>query len=55
VAALILAGLGLMSGAASVGALTTMAAIALTNAMVWCGRLHLRLLKPALEAREATT
>jgi uncharacterized membrane protein len=49
-AALILAGLGVISGAVSLGALATMASIGCTNALVWYGRLHLRVLKPALEA-----
>jgi uncharacterized membrane protein len=49
-AALILAGLGLMAAATSLGALATIAAIGGTNALVWYGRLHLRLLKPALES-----
>lgn len=50
VAAALLAGLGLMSGAASVGALLALISIGLMNALVWYGRLHYRLLKPALEA-----
>lgn len=45
----ILAGIGLMSGAASIGALLTICTIGLVNALVWYGRLHYRLLKPALE------
>jgi uncharacterized membrane protein len=49
VAAALLAGLGLMAGAASVGAVITMVTIGLVNALVWYGRLHYRLLKPALE------
>lgn len=49
-AAALLAGLGLMSGAASLGALLSLISIGLTNALVWYGRLHYRLLKPALEA-----
>ncbi|HZK99364.1 MAG TPA: DUF1700 domain-containing protein [Caulobacteraceae bacterium] len=49
VAALILAGLGLMAGAASLGAVAAIGAIGFTNALVWYGRLHLRLLRPALE------
>jgi uncharacterized membrane protein len=53
VAALILAGLGLMAAAAALGALTTMGAILCTNALVWYGRLHLRLIKPALEPQGA--
>lgn len=49
-AAAILAGIGLMSAAASGGAVLTIVSIGLTNALVWYGRLHYRLLKPALEA-----
>jgi uncharacterized membrane protein len=45
----IFAGLGLMGGSASVGALLTIVTIGLVNALVWYGRLHYRLLKPALE------
>jgi len=49
VAAALLAGLGLMAGATSVGAIVTLVTIGLVNALVWYGRLHYRLLKPALE------
>lgn len=49
VVAVMFAGLGLMAGAASAGAILTMIGIGLTNALVWYGRLHYRLLKPALE------
>ena len=45
----ILAGIGIMAGATSGGALLTIVAIGLMNALVWYGRLHYRLLKPALE------
>jgi uncharacterized membrane protein len=47
--ALVLTGLGLMASAASLSALTAIACIGCANALVWYGRLHLRLLKPALE------
>lgn len=47
--AAVLGGLGLMAGAASGGALLTIVCIGLMNALVWYGRLHYRLLKPALE------
>lgn len=50
VGAAILAGIGLMSGSASAAAVLTIVSIGLTNALVWYGRLHYRLLKPALEA-----
>ena len=45
----ILAGLGLMAGATSAGALLAVVTIGLINAIVWFARLHYRLLKPALE------
>nr|MDQ2861837.1 DUF1700 domain-containing protein [Pseudomonadota bacterium] len=48
VAALLLGGLGLMAAAAAVAAAATLVTIGLINALVWYGRLHLRLLKPAL-------
>jgi uncharacterized membrane protein len=47
--AALLGGLGLMAGATSIGALLTIVCIGLLNALVWYGRLHYRLLKPALE------
>jgi uncharacterized membrane protein len=46
----VLAGIGVMAGSASGGALLTIVSIGLMNALVWYGRLHYRLLKPALEA-----
>lgn len=48
-AAAILLGLGLMSGATAVAAVLTLITIGLVNALVWYGRLHYRLLRPALE------
>ena len=45
----VLAGIGVMAGSASGGALLTIISIGLINALVWYGRLHYRLLKPALE------
>lgn len=47
--AALLAGIGLMSGATAGGALLALISIGLMNALVWYGRLHYRLLKPALE------
>lgn len=47
--AALLGGLGLMSGAASAGAVLTIVTIGLVNLLAWYGRLHYRLLKPALE------
>jgi uncharacterized membrane protein len=52
-AAAILAGIGLMTGAASLGAVLSIVTIGLVNALVWYGRLHYRLLKPALEPQVA--
>ena len=49
--AAILAGIGLMTGATAVAALLALAGIGLVNALVWYGRLHYRLLQPALEPR----
>ncbi|THD71922.1 DUF1700 domain-containing protein [Phenylobacterium sp.] len=47
--AAVLAGIGLMAGAASMGAVLAIITVGLVNALVWYGRLHYRLLKPALE------
>jgi uncharacterized membrane protein len=47
---LMLAGLGVMAGSISGGAVLTLVTIGLMNALVWYGRLHYRLLKPAIEA-----
>jgi uncharacterized membrane protein len=49
----ILAGIGLMSGAVSVGAVLAMVTIGLVNLLVWYGRLHYRLLTPALEPQSS--
>ena len=51
--AAVLAGIGLMTGATSLAAVLAMATIGLVNALVWYGRLHYRLLKPALEPQTA--
>ncbi|MGV3578861.1 DUF1700 domain-containing protein [Brevundimonas sp.] len=53
--AAILAGLGLMAGATSAGALLAVVTIGLVNALVWFARLHYRLLKPALEPQSNAT
>ena len=47
--AAVLVGVGLMAGATSFGAVLTIVTIGCVNALVWYGRLHYRLLKPALE------
>ena len=48
-AAAILAGIGLMTGAASLGAVLSIVTIGLVNALVWYSRLHYQLIEPALE------
>jgi len=48
-AALILAGLGLIGAGAFAGSVAGIGAILCTHALVWYGRLHLRILQPALE------
>ncbi|MFN3857165.1 MAG: DUF1700 domain-containing protein [Caulobacter sp.] len=47
----VLAGVGLVAGATSGGALLTLLCVGLVNALVWYGRLHFKLLKPALDGR----
>jgi uncharacterized membrane protein len=47
-AAALLGGLGVMSGATALGAVVVLICIGIVNALVWYGRLHYRLLKPAL-------
>jgi uncharacterized membrane protein len=47
-AAAILGGLGVMSGATALGAVVILVTVGIVNALVWYGRLHYRLLKPAL-------
>jgi len=46
--AAILGGLGVMSGATALGAVVALVTIGIVNGLVWYGRLHYRLLKPAL-------
>jgi uncharacterized membrane protein len=53
VAVALLGGIGLMALAASAGAILTLVVIGLVNALVWYGRLHYRLLKPAIEPQNA--
>jgi uncharacterized membrane protein len=50
-------GLGIMAASVCGGSITTLVSYGLINALVWYGRLHYRLLKPAIEptAREAVT
>ena len=47
----VLAGVGLMTGAVSAGAILAMVTIGLVNVLVWYGRLHYRLLKPAFDTQ----
>lgn len=47
--AALLFGLGIMGASASAFAVLTIVTIGLINALVWYGRLHYRLLKPALD------
>ncbi|ESQ76120.1 DUF1700 domain-containing protein [Asticcacaulis sp. AC402] len=49
VAAAMLGGVGVMAGAAALGALTAVLSVWLVNGLIWYGRLHYRVLKPALE------
>lgn len=48
--AAILCGLGMMSAAIAFGALLTAVTIWLINGLIWFGRLHMRLIKPAIDA-----
>ena len=54
VAAGILGGLGVMASSVFAGAVLTLVTIALVNALVWYGRLHYRLLKPAIDPKPTT-
>ncbi|MES2341489.1 MAG: DUF1700 domain-containing protein [Pseudomonadota bacterium] len=48
-AAAMLAGIGLMAAAVSIGALLCLVTVGFVNVLVWYGRLHYRLLKPAID------
>ena len=48
--AAILFGLGLMSAAVAAGALLTLVSIGIVNALMWFGRLHYRVIEPAIHA-----
>lgn len=50
--ALLLMGLGLVFGASSAAAIAGLISIGLFNGALWYGRLHLRLLRPALQTQE---
>lgn len=49
VAAVLLTGLGMMALSIFLGSVTALVTIGFMSALVWYGRLHMRLLKPALE------
>ena len=49
VGAAILTGLAMMAGSVSLAAVLTLVSIGLVNGLVWYGRLHYRLLKPAID------
>jgi uncharacterized membrane protein len=46
----VLVGVGMMAGTIAVIALLMLVVIGLINALVWYGRLHYRLLKPAIQS-----
>ncbi len=48
--AALLCGLGLMTGAVAFGALLAIAAIWLVNGLMWFGRLHYRVIEPAIKS-----
>ena len=52
--AMVLTGLGLMSLGVFFGAATTLCTIGIVNALVWYGRLHLRVFRPALDSNGGT-
>lgn len=45
-----LAGFGMVAGAISWGALHTLICIGIVNALVWYGRLHIKVINPAVES-----
>jgi uncharacterized membrane protein len=49
VAAQMLAGIGIMAGNIALGAVLTLISIGLVNVLIWYGRLHYQLLKPAID------
>lgn len=53
--AALLAGLGLMSAAVAFAALLSIAAIGLVNALLWFGRLHYRVIEPAIKGDAGRT
>jgi uncharacterized membrane protein len=51
--AVFLLGLGMMGAATAAGALVTILTIGFVNAMIWFGRLHYRVIKPAIASTDA--
>jgi uncharacterized membrane protein len=49
IGAAMLGGLGMMAGAVAGGSVLTLISIGLVNVLIWYGRLHYRLLKPAID------
>lgn len=49
IGAALLTGLAMMAGGVSLASVVTLVSIGLVNALVWYGRLHYRLLKPAID------
>ena len=52
-AAALLCGLGMMSAAIAIAALLTIVSILVINALMWFGRLHYKVLQPAIEPEAA--
>lgn len=50
-AAALLCGLGMMSAATAIAALLTIVSILVINALMWFGRLHYKVLQPAIETQ----
>lgn len=48
----ILAGLGMMSASVAIGALLTLVGIWIINALMWFGRLHYRIIEPAIHSED---
>ncbi|MDE8651745.1 DUF1700 domain-containing protein [Novosphingobium album (ex Liu et al. 2023)] len=48
--AALLAGLGIMAGSVAAGALLTIVSIWVINALMWFGRLHYRVIEPAIKS-----
>lgn len=49
--AIVIGGLGLMSLGVFFGAFTTLCLVGLVNALVWYGRLHMRVFRPVLDSQ----